>query len=204
MQQHKIVSQNEWLAARKALLAKEKEFTQRARRVEPATARTALGQGREGLCVRRRRTARRRSPTCSTAAASSIVYHFMLGPDWEQGCPSCSFLADHFDGAAVHLAQRDVTLCRRFRARRWPQIEAFKQRMGWQLQMGVVLRQRLQSRLSCVVHAGRDGRRARRSTITSMTSFRAEEAPGASVFYKRRAPAASSTPIRPTGAASTS
>jgi predicted dithiol-disulfide oxidoreductase (DUF899 family) len=54
----------------------------------------------------------------------------MLGPDWEQGCPSCSFLADHFDGAIVHLAQRDVTMLAVSRAP-WPQIEAFKKRMGW-------------------------------------------------------------------------
>ena len=54
----------------------------------------------------------------------------MLGPGWVQGCPSCSFLADHFDGAAIHLAQRDVTLVVVSRAP-LAEIEAYKKRMGW-------------------------------------------------------------------------
>ncbi len=59
-----------------------------------------------------------------------IVYHFMFGPGWEEGCPSCSFLGDHFDGSLIHLAHRDVTLTAVSRAP-LPQIEAFQKRMGW-------------------------------------------------------------------------
>src|SRR3990172_12481773 len=59
-----------------------------------------------------------------------IVYHFMLGPGWEEGCPSCSLLADHFDGATAHLAARDVTLAGVSRAP-YAEIAAFKKRMGW-------------------------------------------------------------------------
>jgi predicted dithiol-disulfide oxidoreductase (DUF899 family) len=59
-----------------------------------------------------------------------IVYHFMLGPDWGEGCPSCSYLVDHFDAAALHLAHRDVTLLAISRAP-LPEIEAYKTRMGW-------------------------------------------------------------------------
>ncbi len=59
-----------------------------------------------------------------------IVYHFMLGPGWEEGCPSCSYLADHFDGAVIHLAQRDVAFVVVSRAP-LSQIATFKQRMGW-------------------------------------------------------------------------
>ena len=59
-----------------------------------------------------------------------VVYHFMLGPGWEEGCPSCSYLADHFDGAIAHLSQRDVAFVVVSRAP-LPEIEAFKQRMGW-------------------------------------------------------------------------
>ena len=59
-----------------------------------------------------------------------MIYHFMLGPGWEQGCPSCSFLADHFDGPSVHLAQRDVAFVVVSRAP-FPEIEKFKRRMGW-------------------------------------------------------------------------
>jgi predicted dithiol-disulfide oxidoreductase (DUF899 family) len=59
-----------------------------------------------------------------------IVYHFMFAPGWEAGCPSCSLLADHFDGAVVHLAQRDVTLLAVSRAP-LAEIEVFRRRMGW-------------------------------------------------------------------------
>jgi len=59
-----------------------------------------------------------------------FVYHFMFGPGWEQGCPSCSYLADHFDGSAIHLAHRDTTLAVVSRAP-LAEIEAFKKRMGW-------------------------------------------------------------------------
>jgi predicted dithiol-disulfide oxidoreductase (DUF899 family) len=59
-----------------------------------------------------------------------LVYHFMFGPEWEEGCKSCSFLADHFDGAIVHLAQRDVTFVVVSRAP-LRELEAFQKRMGW-------------------------------------------------------------------------
>jgi predicted dithiol-disulfide oxidoreductase (DUF899 family) len=58
------------------------------------------------------------------------VYHFMMGPEWAEGCPGCSFLADHFDGCVAHLAARDVTLVVVSRAPA-AAIEAFKKRMGW-------------------------------------------------------------------------
>ncbi len=61
-----------------------------------------------------------------------IVYHFMLGPGWEEGCKGCSYMADHLEGTPVHLAHRDVTLMLVSRAP-WPQIEAFRKRMGWRL-----------------------------------------------------------------------
>ena len=62
--------------------------------------------------------------------AQLIVYHFMFGPDWEEGCPSCSFGMDHTDGALPHLANRDVSFAAISRAP-FAKIEAFKKRMGW-------------------------------------------------------------------------
>jgi predicted dithiol-disulfide oxidoreductase (DUF899 family) len=62
-----------------------------------------------------------------------IVYHFMFGPGWQEGCPSCSYLADHFDGSTIHLANRDTTLVVASRAP-LAEIEAFKKRMGWRFQ----------------------------------------------------------------------
>src|SRR5690242_13711058 len=125
----KVVPREEWVAARKELLKKEKEFTRlrdelsRKRRelpwekVEKQYVFDGL-QGKETLAE------------LFDGRSQLIVYHFMLGPGWEEGCPSCSYLADHFDGANIHLAQRDVTFVAISRAP-LAEIEAFKRRMGW-------------------------------------------------------------------------
>jgi predicted dithiol-disulfide oxidoreductase (DUF899 family) len=129
MAPHRIVSQDEWLTARKAHLAEEKAFTRardelsRKRRELPwvKVEKSYVFDGPNG-----------KETLADLFAGKSqlIVYHFMLGPGWEAGCPSCSLLADHFDGAVVHLAQRDVAFAVVSRAPP-PQIEAFKRRMGW-------------------------------------------------------------------------
>ncbi len=124
-----IVSREEWLAARKKFLIREKEFTRERDRL--SAERRALAWvkvtkryvfdgpgGKETLADL--------FDGCSQLA----VYHFMFGPDWEQGCPSCSYLADHIDGATAHLAQRDVTLLAVSRAP-LARIETFRRRMGW-------------------------------------------------------------------------
>jgi predicted dithiol-disulfide oxidoreductase (DUF899 family) len=127
--QHAIVSQDQWLAARKALLAKEKEFSK---------ARDQLSEARRALpWVKVEKGYAFDGPAGKETLADLfggksqlLVYHFMLGPGWVQGCPSCSFLADHFDGAAIHLAQRDVAFVAVSRAP-LAEIEAYKKRMGW-------------------------------------------------------------------------
>jgi predicted dithiol-disulfide oxidoreductase (DUF899 family) len=127
--QHKVVSQNEWLTARKALLAKEKEFSH---------ARDNLSEARRALpwvkveknYVFEGSNGRETLADLFAGKSQLIIYHFMLGPGWVQGCPSCSFLADHFDGAAIHLAHRDVALVVVSRAP-LAEIEAYKKRMGW-------------------------------------------------------------------------
>ena len=126
---HPVVSQDEWLAARKALLAKEKQFSK---------ARDTLAAERRALpWVKVEKTYVFDAPSGKQTLADLfggksqlLVYHFMLGPGWSAGCPSCSFLADHFDGATVHLAQRDVSFVAASRAP-LPEIEAYKKRMGW-------------------------------------------------------------------------
>src|ERR1700684_4159358 len=129
MEPHRIVSADEWIAARKAHLAEEKAFTK---------ARDALSKKRRELPWEKVEkkyvfdTANGRQTLAELFGGKSqlIVYHFMLGPGWEAGCPSCSYLADHFDGAAIHLAQRDVAFVVVSRAP-LPEIEKFKTRMGW-------------------------------------------------------------------------
>src|SRR6185503_10681510 len=129
MQPHKIVSEKEWLAARKDLLAKEKEFTR---------ARDALSAERRALpWVKVKKpyvfdTPQGAKTLAELFAGKSqlIIYHFMLGPGWDEGCPSCSYLADHFDGATIHLANRDTAFVVVSRAP-LAEIQTFKKRMGW-------------------------------------------------------------------------
>jgi predicted dithiol-disulfide oxidoreductase (DUF899 family) len=129
MTTHSTVSRDEWLAARQALLAKEKEFTKQrdalsaARRELPwvKVEKDYVFEGPDG---------KETLADLFDGRSQLIVYHFMLGPGWEQGCPSCSFLADHFDGAVVHLAHRDTTFVVVSRAP-LDEIETFQKRMGW-------------------------------------------------------------------------
>ena len=127
---HPVVSKDRWLAQRKALLAREKELTHlrdqvaRERRALPwvRVEKDYVFEGLEG---------RRTLAELFEGRRQLLVQHFMLGPDWEQGCPSCSFMADHTDGMLPHLAQRDVTMVAISRAP-LARIERFRQRMGWQ------------------------------------------------------------------------
>jgi predicted dithiol-disulfide oxidoreductase (DUF899 family) len=125
----KVVSQEEWLAARQELLAKEKQLTRQS---------DALAAERRNLpWVKVDKNYIFDTPSGKKTLAGLfdnrsqlIVYHFMFGPDWTEGCPSCSILGDHIDASAVHLANRDVTLLAISRAP-IAKIEEFKKRMGW-------------------------------------------------------------------------
>jgi predicted dithiol-disulfide oxidoreductase (DUF899 family) len=131
MSQPKIVSREDWLTARKAHLAAEKEFTR---------ARDALSAARRALpWVKVDTDYGFDGPDGRVSLAELfgphgqlIVYHFMLGPTWEEGCKSCSFWADNFDGIDVHLAHRDTALVLISRAP-LARIQAFQQRMGWRI-----------------------------------------------------------------------
>jgi predicted dithiol-disulfide oxidoreductase (DUF899 family) len=127
--QHKVVSRNEWIAARKAHLANEKALT-KARDQLSAERRALPWVKVEKTYVFDTPEGKKTLGDLFDGRSQLIVYHFMLGPDWGEGCPSCSYLADHFDGAALHLPRRDVTLVAVSRAP-LPEIEAYKKRMGW-------------------------------------------------------------------------
>ena len=177
----KIVSRAEWITARKKLLAKEKQHTR---------------QG-DALAAERRQLPRVKveknyvfdSPNGKKTLAGLfdgrsqlIIYHFMFGPEWKEGCPSCSFNMDHTDGALVHLAQRDVAFAAISRAP-WSKIEPFKKRMGW--------------RFTWVSSHNTDFNYDYRASFTpeemaggkvdynfDLGIFPSAEAPGISVFYK--------------------
>jgi predicted dithiol-disulfide oxidoreductase (DUF899 family) len=128
--EHPVVSAKQWLAARKRLLVKEKKFTK---------LRDHLNQQRRNLPWEKVEkeymfhgpSGKETLPELFCGKSQLVVYHFMFGSGWEEGCPHCSFWADHYDGARVHLAQRDTSLVVISRAP-LKEITAFKRRMGWQ------------------------------------------------------------------------
>jgi predicted dithiol-disulfide oxidoreductase (DUF899 family) len=179
----KIVSRDEWLAARKKLLAKEKQLTHE---------RDAIAAERRQLpWVKVEKNYIFDSPSGKKTLADLfdgksqlIVYHFMFGPDWKEGCPSCSLNMDHTDGALAHLAQRDVSFAAVSRAL-VSKIEEFKKRMGW--------------RFAWVSSFGTDFNYDYRASFTNeelakgkvdynfdLVEFPSPEAPGISVFYKNK------------------
>lgn len=126
---HQIVSREEWNAARTQLLTEEKRLTRERDRV------AALR--REMPWVRLEKTYTFDGPNGRETLADLfagrsqlVVRHFMFGPGWQEGCVSCSFWADHLDGALPHLAQRDVSVVTVSRAP-FAELEAFRARMGW-------------------------------------------------------------------------
>jgi predicted dithiol-disulfide oxidoreductase (DUF899 family) len=126
---HPVVSQEEWLSARRALLTKEKEATHLRDRVNEA--RMALPWVRvEKPYLFETREGKKTLAELFDGRSQMIVYHFMLGPGWKAGCPGCSFLCDHIDGTLPHLEHHDVTLTAVSRAP-LEEIEAYKKRMGW-------------------------------------------------------------------------
>src|SRR5688500_17967903 len=106
---HEVVSKEQWTAARKAHLAREKELTRL--RDELAAERRNLPWTRVDKAYTFDTPAGKRTLADLFGGRSQlVVYHFMFGPDWQEGCPSCSFVADHLDGALPHLAARDISV----------------------------------------------------------------------------------------------
>lgn len=181
---HPVVSLERWVAERKALLAREKELTRlhdqiaRERRALPwvQIEKDYVFDTPEGW---------RTFSDLFEGRRQLLVQHFMLGPGWEEGCKSCSYMADHVDGMKVHLEHRDVTLMAVSRAP-LGEIEVFRRRMGWQFKwvssygtdfnhdFGVSFTQDELARDEVYYNF-------------DMQPFPSEEAPGISVFYRNEA-----------------
>ncbi len=181
MQNPKIVSQEEWLSARKALLAKEKEFTRQRDRLS--------AERREMPWVRVEKdyvfdgvggpvSLKELFGPCSQL----IVYHFMFGPDWEEPCKSCSYISDSFNGTDAHMKARDIAFTA-VSAAPVDRLQAFAKRMGWTFRW--------------VSSQGNDFNRDYHVSFTqdeldsgavndnsAPTGFPATEAPGISVFAR--------------------
>ena len=178
-----IVSPENWVAKRKELLKKEKEFIRLGDQLS-AEKRKLPWVRLEKEYVFDGPDGEETLADLFRGRSQLIVYHFMFGPKWEEGCPTCSLVADNFDGNVVHLAHRDVTLTVVSRAR-LAQIEVFKKRMGW--------------RFKWVSSYGNDFNRDYRVSFSNeemakgdyynygTSGFPREEAPGVSVFYKNEA-----------------
>jgi len=130
VKEHKLVTPKQWRAARKRLLVKEKQFSRARDRL--AEARRALPWVKvEKDYVFEGPSAKLKLDDLFAGKSQLVVYHFMFGPGWGEGCPHCSFWADHYDSVNHHLGHRDTTLVVVSRAP-LKEIRPFKKRMGWQ------------------------------------------------------------------------
>lgn len=181
MKTGRIVSKDQWLKERLGLLEKEKAYSR---------ARDALTRERQASpWVRVDKAYMFQGPDGNKSLADLfvglnqlIVYHFMFDPEWDEGCKSCSFIADHIDPSVIHLAHRDVSLVMISRAP-FSKLEAFKKRMGWKIKW----LSSADSDFNRDFHVTftdeeRDG--AAFYNFRHNSSFPAREAPGISVFAK--------------------
>lgn len=177
----RVVSQEEWLAARKDLLTKEKELT-RQRDALAAERRKLPWVKVEKEYVFDTPSGKKTLAQLFERRSQLIVYHFMMGPGWPQGCPSCSVMGDQIDGSVMHLANRDVTLMAVSRAP-LSEIEAFKKRMGWRFKWA----SSFGSEFNHDYHVSFTKEEVAKGEMYynfKMQRFSSEEGPGISVFYK--------------------
>ena len=176
----KVVARDEWIAARKELLAKEKALTRQ---------RDALAQERlqfPWIKVEKNYvfdTPAGKKPLADLFGGKNqlVIYHFMLGTDWEAGCPSCSLITDQMDPMAIHLANRDVRLMLVSHAR-LAKIEEFKKRMGWKLPWASSFGSDFNFDYEVSVKKEDTGKESIYNY--AVTKFPSEERPGMSIFYK--------------------
>jgi predicted dithiol-disulfide oxidoreductase (DUF899 family) len=177
----KVVSHDEWLAARKKFLAREKEFTKQ--RDELSRLRRELPWEKvEKKYVFDGPKGKETLVDLFDGRTQLLVYHFMFGPGWKEGCPSCSFLADAFDAITTHMAQRDTSFAVVSRAT-LAEIDGFKKRMGWKFKWvsSAGLDFNFDYRVSFTKEQVANGRLDYNYGSEAPPH---EEHPGASVFYK--------------------
>jgi predicted dithiol-disulfide oxidoreductase (DUF899 family) len=178
---HSVVSQKEWIAARKELLKKEKEATRMADQLS-AERRKLPWVKVEKNYVFDAPGGKMSLADLFAGHSQLVVQHFMFGPDWQEGCPSCSFMADHTDGMLPHLAARDVTMAAISRAP-LAKIVGFKKRMGWQFPWV----SSYGSDFNHDLHVSFTDEELAQGKVNynfTMQEFPSAEAPGISVFYK--------------------
>jgi predicted dithiol-disulfide oxidoreductase (DUF899 family) len=178
----KVVSRAEWLAARKALLAKEKELTRHRDAVNAERRRLPMVKIEKDY-VFDTPGGKKSLGELFADKSQLMVYHFMFGPDWEEGCRSCSLVSDHIDGANWHLPQRDVRLLAVSRAP-LAKIEKFKKRMGWRFEWVSSLGSDFNFDYGVSFPQEDVAKEKVNYNYEMSTAFGSEELPGLSVFYK--------------------
>lgn len=176
-----VVSREQWLDARREHLKKEKEFTR---------LRDQLSRHRRELpWVKVDKEYNFEGPNGTESLfdlfegrSQLVVYHFMYGPDWEEGCPSCSFWADNFNDIIIHLNHRDIAMVAISRAP-WEKLNAYQKRMNWDFKW----LSSLNNDFNQDYHVSFSAEEMEQGEVEynfGMTTFPSEEAPGISVFYK--------------------
>lgn len=184
MADRNIVSHEEWLAARKEHLRREKEFTRL--RDELSRERRELPWERvEKNYVFEGPNGRETLSDLFAGKSQLVIYHFMFGPDWGEGCKSCSFWADNFNGIDVHLKHRDVTLIAVSRAP-FERLHAYQNRMGWGFRWVSSFGSDF-NRDYHVSFTPEDKKAGKVDYNYTMQDFPSDEAPGISVFVKNSA-----------------
>jgi predicted dithiol-disulfide oxidoreductase (DUF899 family) len=189
--QHRIVSRDEWLAARKAHLRNEKALT-RMRDLVAAERRALPWVKVEKTYVFDTPEGKKTLAELFGNNSQLVIHHFMFAPDWDAGCPSCSLEADHAEGAIVHLEHHDVTYVRVSRAP-LDKIEAYRKRMGWKARW--VSSHGSDFNYDFHVSFTKDQLAQARSSTTTTWSKGTTSCPGSACSTRTRT-ATSSTPIR--------
>lgn len=181
MESHKVVSREEWLAARQQHLAKEKEFT-RLRDELSQQRRELPWEKVEKKYIFDGPNGKETLSDLFAGRSQLIVYHFMFGPDWNEGCKSCSFWADNFNNIIVHLNQRDATMVAISKAP-LEKLLAFQKRMGWSFKWLSSLNNDF-NRDYHVSFTPEELEKGEMYYNYRIGKFGRDEAPGLSVFYK--------------------
>ena len=181
MTKRRVVTSGEWEAARKELLKKEKEFT-RLREKLSQQIRELPWEKVEKEYVFNGPDGKETLADLFCGRSQLLVYHFMFGPDWEEGCPACSLCADHYDPSIVHLNQRDVTMVTVSRAP-LEKLQAYKERMEWKFKWVSSLGNDFNWDYHVSFTPEQIDRKEVYYNYGLANSFQFEELPGLSVFY---------------------
>ncbi len=185
MPQHPVVSREEWVGARRALLLREKEATHLRDQIN--AERLALPWVQvDKTYVFDTPAGKRTLAELFDGRSQLIVYHFMLGPGWRAGCPGCSFLSDHLDGSLPHLEHHDVTLVAVSRAP-LAEIQAYQKRMGWRFPWVSSFGSdfNFDYHVSFTAESVRDGHASYNfAPVPPTDDAKESELPGLSAFYK--------------------